>query len=242
MCIGDVLGDGSMNEVARVSIVQQVVNGMKDYIASGSVEAGQKLPTEKEWCEKFAVGRGTVREAIRILEARGLIELKPGKGAFAARIQEMGQEDLEAWFAQNELELKDYIEVRSAVEPLAARLAVEKCTDADIERLWDTHRAFVRAVDKHDVSAIAQLDEKFHRQIMEISDNKMLIMIGRQVDECIEGFRLKTFQLPQNAANALRPHENIINAIAARDGEIAEIYAKRHIKLINVDMDVLIKR
>ena len=71
-----------MKEITRVPIVQQVVNNMKEYIMSGQIDVGQKLPTEKEWCEKMGVGRGTVREAFRILEAKGLIEIKPGRGAF----------------------------------------------------------------------------------------------------------------------------------------------------------------
>ena len=52
-----------MKEIARVPIVQQVVNNMKEYIVSGQIDVGQKLPTEKEWCEKLGVGRGTVRES-----------------------------------------------------------------------------------------------------------------------------------------------------------------------------------
>ena len=60
-----------MGRIARIPVVQQVVDDMKNYITSGVVEVGQKLPTEKEWCENLAVGRGTVREAFRVLEARG---------------------------------------------------------------------------------------------------------------------------------------------------------------------------
>lgn len=231
-----------MAEVSRVPIVQQVVNSMKDYVASDGTEVGQKLPTEKEWCENLSVGRGTVREAFRILEARGLVEIKPGRGAFLVSKKELGQEELAEWFLQNEVELKDYIEVRSAVEPLCARLIARRASDTELEQLERVHQRFIRAVEEEDIAGMAKYDERFHKHIVECSRNKMLIFICKKIDECIRDFRLKTFQVPQNARNAIKAHQDIVDAIKARDEEVAELYAKRHISLINIDMDVIIKR
>lgn len=231
-----------MAEVSRVPIVQQVVNSMKDYVASDGIEVGQKLPTEKEWCENLSVGRGTVREAFRILEARGLVEIKPGRGAFLVSKKELGQEELAEWFLQNEVELKDYIEVRSAVEPLCARLIARRASDLELEQLERVHQRFIRAVEEEDIAGMAKYDERFHKHIVECSRNKMLIFICKKIDECIRDFRLKTFQVPQNAQNAIKAHQDIVDAIKARDEEVAELYAKRHISLINIDMDVIIKR
>ncbi|RKD32122.1 MULTISPECIES: FadR/GntR family transcriptional regulator [Lacrimispora] len=231
-----------MAEVSRVPIVQQVVNSMKDFVASDGTEVGQKLPTEKEWCENLSVGRGTVREAFRILEARGLVEIKPGRGAFLVSKKELGQEELAEWFLQNEVELKDYIEVRSAVEPLCARLIARRASDLELEQLERVHQRFIRAVEEEDIAGMAKYDERFHKHIVECSRNKMLIFICKKIDECIRDFRLKTFQVPQNARNAIKAHQDIVDAIKARDEEVAELYAKRHISLINIDMDVIIKR
>jgi GntR family transcriptional repressor for pyruvate dehydrogenase complex len=231
-----------MAEVSRVPIVQQVVNSMKDYVASDGTEVGQKLPTEKEWCENLSVGRGTVREAFRILEARGLVEIKPGRGAFLVSKKELGQEELAEWFLKNEVELKDYIEVRSAVEPLCARLIARRASDSELEQLERVHQRFIRAVEEEDIAGMAKYDERFHKHIVECSRNKMLIFICKKIDECIRDFRLKTFQVPQNARNAIKAHQDIVDAIKARDEEVAELYAKRHISLINIDMDVIIKR
>lgn len=231
-----------MAEFSRVPIVQQVVNSMKDYVASDETEVGQKLPTEKEWCEKLSVGRGTVREAFRILEARGLVEIKPGRGAFLVSKKELGQEELAEWFLKNEVELKDYIEVRSAVEPLCARLVARRATDSELEQLERIHQRFIRAVEEEDFAGMAKYDERFHKHIVECSRNKMLIFISKKIDECIRDFRLKTFQVPPNATNAIKAHQDIVDAIKARDEEVAELYAKRHISLINIDMDVIIKR
>ena len=83
-----------MSGIARVPVMQQVVDNMKNYISSDAVEPGQKLPTEKEWCEKLDVGRGTVREAFRVLEAKGLIEIRPGRGAFVSDIKAFDQDEI----------------------------------------------------------------------------------------------------------------------------------------------------
>jgi len=231
-----------MEEVSRIPIVQQVVNSMKEFAAADGIEVGQKLPTEKEWCEKLTVGRGTVREAFRILEARGLVEIKPGRGAFLVSKKELGQEELAEWFLKNEVELKDYIEVRSAVEPLCARIVAKRATDTELDHIERIHFRFIRAVEEEDIAGMAKYDEKLHRQIVEASKNKMLIFMSRKIDECIRDFRLKTFQVPQNAQNAIRAHHNIVEALKARDEEVSELYAKRHISLINTDLNVIIKR
>ncbi|MGL5437120.1 MAG: FadR/GntR family transcriptional regulator [Lachnospiraceae bacterium] len=230
-----------MKTVSRVSIVQQVVDSMKDYIVQVGLEVGQKLPTEKEWCERLGVGRGTVREAFRVLEAKGLVEIKPGRGAFLAGLKEMEHQDIVDWFIKNEVELKDYIEVRSVIEPLCVRIVARKGQDAELERIEKLHHRFVRAVKEQSIAEMAKYDERFHRQIVESSKNSMLIMINKQIDERIRDFRYRTFQVPQNSQNAIKAHQNIVNALKARDEEVAELYARRHIHLINVDMDVIIK-
>lgn len=231
-----------MEGVSRISIVQQAVDNMKEFVAREDVGVGQKLPTEKEWCEKLAVGRGTVREAFRILEARGLVEIKPGRGAFLISKKELGKEELAEWFLKNEVELKDYIEVRSAIEPLCARLVARRATDAELEHIERIHYRFIHAVEEEDIAGMAKYDERLHRQIVETSKNQMLILMSKKIDDCIRDFRRKTFQVPQNAQNAIKAHSNIVEALKVRDEEVAELYAKRHISLINTDLDVIIRR
>lgn len=228
--------------VSRVPVVQQVVDSMKEYIAEGQMEVGQKLPTEKEWCEKLGVGRGTVREAFRTLEAKGLVEIKPGRGAFLSGLKEMEQQDIVDWFVKNEVAVKDFIDVRSAIEPLCVRLVCEKGEDAELDQIEKAHHYFIRAVGENSIADMAKYDERFHRQIVEASRNSMLLMINKKIDERIKDFRYRTFQVPQNAQNAIKAHQNIVNALKERDGEVGELYAKRHIHLINVDMDIMIKK
>lgn len=231
-----------MKTIERVPVVQQVVNNIRDFILSGTVEVGQKLPTEKELCENMAVGRGTLREAFRILQAKGLVEIKQGRGAFVARIKEQDPNDIVEWFVQNEVELKDCIEVRSAIEPLSIKLAIARSNETDIAQLERTHARFVKAVEENDIAGIAKYDERFHNQIVEMSKNKLLISINKKVSECIQTFRSKTFQVHQNAQNAIEPHSNIMRALEERDCEAGELYMRKHLQRILEDLSVMISK
>lgn len=231
-----------MNTIERVPVVQQVVNNIRDLILSGDYQIGDKLPTEKVFCENLSIGRGTLREAFRILQAKGLVEIRPGRGAFVARTKEPEPGDIVEWFVQNELELKDCIEVRTAIEPLSIKLAIARCTGEDIAQLMRVHVKFVKAVEENDILGIAKYDERFHNQIVEMSKNKLLIMINKKVSECVHTFRSKTFQVQQNAQNAIEPHSNILRALEERDSEAGELYMQKHLKRVLDDMSSMLKK
>lgn len=231
-----------MKSIERVPVVEQVVDNLKEFIKNSGIQVGDKLPTENELCKQLTVGRSTVREAFRILQASGFVEIKPGRGAFVARTKETDLNDIVQWFVDNEVELKDCIEVRSAIEPLSIKLAIARSTDEDIEQLQETHSKFVNAVLNNDVYAIAKYDELFHNQIVEKSKNKLLISINKKVSEWVHTFRSKTFMVHQNAENAVEPHSNIMNAIKARDVEAGELFMRKHIQRILEDLTVIIKK
>lgn len=227
-----------METVKRVPVVQQVVDSIKEYLFSGEVNTGDKLPVEKDLCEKLGVGRGTVREAFRILETMGYVELKPGRGAFAARTSEIRKdEELSDWFTAHEVETKDFLEVRMAIEPMTVRLAISRCSDSDIEKLRQIHRKLVSAVKKGDAPLVALCDEKFHAAIVEFSGNKLLISISKQVENNLKSFRSRTFYIKQNAQNAIEPHEKILNAFELHDAEYGERCMRAHLYKIEEDLE-----
>lgn len=226
-----------MESVKRVPVVQQVVNNIKEYLFSGEVAVGDKLPVEKELCEQLGVGRGTVREAFRMLEATGYVELRPGKGAFAARTSEVKLDDIFQWFTEHEVETMDFLEVRMAVEPLSVRLAIRRCSDEDVAQLEAIHQKFIRAVEENDVSNIVIYDEKFHAAIVGFSRNQLLISISRQVEAHVKNFRSRTFYIPQNAQNAILPHERILDAFRCRDAAAGEKSMEAHLNLIADDLE-----
>lgn len=225
-----------MEPIKRVPIVQQVEEQIRQLIESGQYHPGDKLPAEMDLCQRLGVGRGTVREAFRLLQARGYVEIKPGRGAFAA--ERMPGEDVGAveWLVQNELELRDAIEIRRALEPMAARRMAEQGSDEDIQALEQLHQRFMTAIREEDAAQIAALDEAFHSAIVEGSGNHLLIAINQQVNQGMKTFRSKTFQVAQNIRNAVAPHTRIMQAIQLRDCDGAESEMRAHLDKVQEDL------
>ena len=215
-----------LNSLKRVSIVQQVEQVIADRIVDGTYAVDTKLPAEMTLSKQLGVGRGTVREAFRLLEAKGLV----------ASDKEAGTEQTVQWFRANEMELLDCVQVRNALEPLAARLMAERSQPEDLLELQHIHQKFVEAVEKQDAATIAKYDEKFHTSIVKASRNQLLIKINHQTCERIKNFRQRTFQHNQNALNAIMPHAKILAALQAGDADAAEHYMHSHLELVAQDL------
>ena len=224
-----------MEPIVRVPIVSQVEERIRELIDSKKYTEGMKLPTENELCQSMNVGRGTVREALRLLQAKGLVEIKPGRGAFVASKQAADTNPV-VWLVQNEKELRDAIEVRNALEPVAARKMAETASEAALRRLKKIHADFLAAVKAGDTIQIAELDELFHGWIVRESGNQLLNEINVHLIQGMHTFRSKTFTVPENVRNAVEPHTRILNAITGRDGNAAEQEMRKHLKMVNEDL------
>ena len=229
-----------MEPIVRVPIVSQVEERIRELIDSKKYTEGIKLPTENELCQSMNVGRGTVREALRLLQAKGLVEIKPGRGAFVASKQAADTNPV-VWLVQNEKELRDAIEVRNALEPVAARKMAETASEAALRRLEKIHADFLAAVKAGDTIQIAELDELFHGWIVRESGNQLLNEINVHLIQGMHTFRSKTFTVPENVRNAVEPHTRILNAITGRDGNAAEQEMRKHLKMVNEDLSSSIK-
>ena len=223
--------------IKKVSAVQLVEKKIREYIMSDSIKIGDKLPTERVLCEKLNVGRGTVREAFRILQTKGLLELQPGRGAFVSNKVEFDNNDLARWFRENEIKIKDCIDVRMAVEPWAVKLAIQKCTERDIKKLRAIQDRSVQAVERNDTAEIAQCDEIFHTFIIELSQNKFFIALNKKLNYSLLNFRSKTFKIPRNVQNFIPAHEAIIRAFEKNDPELGQKNLLNHLNYVEEDLE-----
>ncbi len=224
----------------KLSATQKTINELKKYLESDEARIGDKLATEKEVCERLKVGRGTVREAFRDLEAEGYLSIKPGKGAFIVRKTQNNTDALVSWFTKNRGRIQDYVEFRNIMEPAAARMAANRATDADIKNLTDVHMSFIDTAAVMDDEKLAYLDEEFHTVVMRMTGNEVMQMINQSVNKRIMNFRFQTFKIRHNVDNAIAAHGKILRAISDRDADVAEMYMKRHIELIDEDMERII--
>ena len=164
-----------MKAIQRMSITDSVVADIKEMIMSGEYKIGEKLPTEMKLCDQMSVSRTCVREAIRVLQAIGYVEIRPGKGAFVANYQK-STDNSSLWYDVEGVKFYDFMEVRMAIETLSVRLAVERATDKQIRELREIHTSFVEATEKRDMLKMIMLDELFHTKIITFTNNQLLLM------------------------------------------------------------------
>ena len=177
----------------------------------------------------LGVGRGTVREAVKILISQGFLEIKPGLGTFIKGKTPIQTDSLSDWFATNEVELQDLIVIRSALEPLATKLAIEKCNDNQLNMLKKNQTEAMKSAE--------HLDAEFHRIIFHITGNALLIEINDIITRHLLQFRQHTFKIKSNIDNFIPAHDAIIKAFETHDTALGEKRMKQHIKKVAKDLE-----
>lgn len=192
-----------------------VFNTLRQAIITGEFAPGERL-MEIALADRLGVSRTPVREAIRKLELEGLVVMIPRKGAEVAKITEQS--------------LREVLEVRSALEELAARLACERITEEGKEKLLETHNAFVEAVEQKDTKDIANKDEEFHNRIFECTQNERLIQIVNNLKEQMYRYRMEYVKEVSDHEELVKEHDEIIDAILNNKQDKAEKIMHDHIK------------
>lgn len=207
-----------MKPLDKTTRTEMVVEKLKECITSGTFSVGDKFYTENEISNMLNVGRSTVREANRILQAIGYLEMKPGRGVFVAKTREENPDNsIVEWFKTHGLKVIDFMDVRMAIEPLAVKLAIERASDEDIKKLEAIHEQLKLAIDKGDSKELALIDCSFHNIIVESTYNELLINVNRKISDAFTKYREMAFSVRENIINALIPHENILNAIKSKN-------------------------
>lgn len=225
---------GVMKEIQRISITDAIVDSIRDMIESGEYAIGDRLPTEARLCELMNVSRSSLREAIRVLQALGYVQIQPGRGTFVT--QNRISIDNEKWFSSDSVNFTSFMEVRMALELLAVRLAAEHCRPGELDELKEIHASFVEADKEKDCVRLIMLDELFHSKIMAISKNSLLVSINAQLLEAFRVFRSSSFANEEFYHNAVEPHGRIVDSFAAKDPDRAVQEMKQHLEITARDM------
>ena len=224
-----------MEKERRISVTDQVVDALRSRILAGEYKPGVKLPSEISLSETFGVGRSTIREVLRTLQAMGYVELKPSRGAFVA------EGDLqfrtEKWFTVNEDTLEDFRNLRCMVEPESACLAAGCVTEDDVRILQDLierfdalGRQYIETGDRGLTFHLARLDEQFHTHLIRISGNGLLAQLYGQISPLFQQYSIRSFTLrPEGAGEADREHRAILRAVSSGRGEEARNAMKKHL-------------
>lgn len=219
------------------SAVERAYNLLVAKIQEDTIKINDKLPSEPDLSKELKVGRGTLREASRILQAGGFIEVRPGKGTFVISKEGLNRNQLSKWFVENEPKIMEFLQVRMAIEPVTVRLAINRCSDKDIENLRTVHDCAVKAAAEQNSASLAICDENFHACITKCSGNKLIVEIIKNINDLMKDFRGKTFLLPSNIDNLVPAHEKILQAFEERNPEAGAEYMRQHLKKVVEDYE-----
>src|SRR5262252_7630586 len=162
----------AFTRVPRLSLSDHIVEQIAELIARGALKPGDRIPSEKQLCEKFGVGRTSVREALRSLSVMGVLQSHMGDGTFVASDASRFLERSFQWgLLLNPKVMEDLIETRLMLESANAQLAAAKAAPADLERMEDA----VRMMEAHvgDPAGYLEYDLQFHLAIAQATQNSI---------------------------------------------------------------------
>lgn len=229
----DMLDSDKNRQIADV-----VAERIERLIVDGVLKSGQTLPSERRLTEKLGVSRTALREGLKILRARGIIETRHGKGSFVANLtaQPMPSPMMHLLGSQPRT-LYDLLEVREMLEAESARMAAVRGTSADFVLIGRRYEEMLAAQDTEtDAATHARLDHAFHLAICEASHNPVLVhTLGSLTDLLLSSVFASVNNLyhrqPQKRTID-RQHARLYNAVTGRLPEQARRAASEHIRSV----------
>lgn len=232
---------GELKKIDKFSIIDEVVKRISDLVRSGGYSTGDRLPTEEAIRKELGVGRSTVREALRVLQAYGVVELRSGRGAFVRDKGDYTYKMVREWFMEKESELHELFEVRLAIEGAAIPLAIERGTRKQLDEIRKIHDRFRASVEAKNNIELASLDEAFHRAIVDAANNRYLSRINGLVSDALMEYRKRSFAVEANVINALGPHQTILECICAKDARAGVSALRHHIDVSLSDIHLVLE-
>lgn len=228
----------------RPSRTQDAVDQLLDAIIDGTLTAGAPLPPEGRLAIDFGVSRLTMREAVRLLQAQGVIVQVPGSRHRIAPTAEWTGMDAVVRHArstdQREQSSLELLEVRMMIESGAARLAADRRTDDDLAVLEDALQRMAEHHEADDVDAFIGADLEFHDAIVRAADNRILIAAIRPLTTMLEATRGETSAVAEIRDHALVDHRNVLDAIRTGDAVAARDAMAKHMQQTRDDLVALV--
>jgi len=199
---------------ARRPLHEEAAERLRDMIVEGELAPGERI-TEQALCDRMGLSRTPLREAIKMLTAEGLILLQPNRGASVA--------------APSAEDIEDTFRVIGALEALAGELACRFARDDDIAEIRVLHYQMALHRTRGERLEYFKLNQKIHEKIVELSGNAVLLETHRQLGGRIRRHRFAANLAPARWDQAIKEHEEMLEALDERDGKrLAEIL-RRHL-------------
>ena len=192
----------SIPSAPRSALHEQAAHRLRQMLVENRIPPGAKL-NERELSEVLHVSRTPLREAIKMLAAEGLVELLPNRGAIAVEL--------------TEADVLNTFEVMAGLEGQSGELAAQRITDAELMEIKAMHFEMLAAYTRRDLPAYYRLNAAIHGAINAAAKNPVLTTTYTQVNARLQALRFRSNQDEEKWTSAVKEHEQMINALEARD-------------------------
>jgi len=218
-----------LTRIEKIKIYEAAVDQIKAQIENGTWAVGDRLPSERELAEQLGVGRPSIREALRVLEVMGFVEIRSGQGTFVSvrNSTKRGAQVLQSMLQEDEY-VVELLEVREMFEPQIAYLAAQSATDEDIARMEE----ILRRMEESTRRGSSGVDEniEFHLAIAKAVDNHVLYEMQQLLLKSSKEPVQRFFEVPGRFGKSLVGHHEILEAIKNHDPEQARTCMLNHLR------------
>jgi GntR family transcriptional regulator, transcriptional repressor for pyruvate dehydrogenase complex len=235
----DALGNKPVYRAIRTSrLYEQIVQQVEESILKGQLKAGDQLPAERDLAQRFGVSRTAVREAVKALREKGLVEAYSGRGTFVTDgTAHAIRQSLDVLVRINQQEGWTHLaELRYVLEPEIAALAAPRIE----EQLLTTMRDAVAAMDRslHDPESYVEADLDFHLALAEAAGNPLILSLLDSIVVLLREQRSRIFKVDGGPERGQFHHKRILAAVEARNAEAAREAMRGHLQQVLADSDL----
>lgn len=211
---------------------KKVINYVKELIANGELHSGGKLPTERELADTLSVGRYSIREALRIMDALGMIESRQGSGNYlVTNIEKNLTESMELMLLIKEIDYSQISRLRRAIELYSYGCSLSHLTPSQLDELSKITEGMKKTAGHEK----AILDKQFHDMIITGSDNTLIISIMDSLSNVCSNLieEVVTGSEPETERILMEIHENLLKGLMDKDFLLGMQAINRHYDLID---------
>jgi len=230
--------DNMYTPIQSSKVFEKIAEQIEKRILSGELRSGDRLPTERELSEQFQASRTAVREAMKTLAQRGLVDMRPGRGTIVidGTSQAMRHSLGLMMMVGQAGNSANLVEVREIIEPGIAALAAVRATKEEITAM----REAVRVMDDNlnEANAFIAADNDFHRALAKGTQNALILTLVDSIVDLLSEQRKQIFALSGAPERGQIHHKSILESVVQHDAEAAREAMRAHLQQVREDVKI----
>lgn len=216
--------------ISKKSVCERVIDQIKGSIANGELKPGDKLPSERTLAELFSVSRATVREALRVLQYVGILEIRINDGTYLSRSINLVADQVRTSYLLKQFTFIELLEARKVLEAAIAGFAAERITEEQLGNLETIYEEEMNS--RSEIQSFIKVDVAFHMALADACQNSFFREMIEPVRELLEESNRRQYERSEQIETTLDYHRKILNAVKNRDPEKAFSEMSSHLENI----------